>query len=456
MEKRQTYAMFVIVTLACALGSLSQTVMNSMLDGVHQSFGTDEATGQWLTTIYMLTIGMTVPIVSHISKKLEMRSIILLSLAFLVAGSVVSAAASAFPVLIAGRVLQAIGTGITLPIMQTIAMVRFPKGQNATAMGISGIAMGFAPNIGPLIGGALVGTLGWRSFFWMFVGAIAILVVATLLLVKREEAPVADSSLDFPSFLLSVLGFGGVLLGFSNVSSLGLADPSVWVEMLIGVVCIVAFIVRQGRCAHPLISMRIFSSRRYVVAFIAQNCLFASFMGITLILPLFIVNVSGLDSLYSGLAFLPATIIAVAFNPLAGILCDKVGARPVIVCAAAFLSVGAVSMALIDESTPFWLVTLLQSIRAIGVSSLIGPLNSWGLGEMPHEVMVDATSFFTAARQACASFGTALMMIAITLIGASGASVAAGYHVAFGISGLCALVVLVCAVLFVRSGKSSE
>lgn len=452
MEKRQTYTMFAIVTLACALGSLSQTVMNSMLGGVEQTFGTDEATGQWLTTIYMLTIGMTVPVVSHISRKMDTRSIILLSLSFFVAGGVVSAVSPAFEVLLVGRVLQAIGTGITLPIMQTIAMVRFPKGQNATAMGISGIAMGFAPNIGPLIGGALVGALGWRSFFWMFLAAIVVLAVATLLLVKREERPAADSSLDFPSFLLSVIGFGGVLLGFSNVSSLGLADPSVWVEMLVGAACIVAFIVRQLRCANPLISMRIFSSKRYVVAFIMQNCLFASFMGITLILPLFIVNVSGLDSLYSGLAFLPATIIAVAFNPLAGILCDKIGARPVMLFAAICLSVGAVSMAFINESTPFWLVTLLQSIRAVGVSSLIGPINSWGLGEMPHEVMVDATSFFTAVRQACASFGTALMMIAITLIGSG----AFGYQVAFGISGACALVVLVCALLFVRSAKASE
>lgn len=456
MEKRQTYTMFVIVTLACALGSLSQTVMNSMLGGVQQSFGTDEATGQWLTTIYMLTVGMTVPVVSHLSRKMDARTIILVSLAFFIVGGIVSALAPMFAVLIFGRVLQAVGTGITLPVMQTIAMVRFPKGQNATAMGISGIAMGAAPNIGPLIGGALVGTLGWRSFFWMLLAVIAVLFVATLLLVRREDKPSASSVLDFPSFLLSVLGFGGVLLGFSNVSSLGVGDPSVWVEVAIGVACVIAFVLRQVRCANPLISMRIFSSKRYVVAFIIQNCLFASFMGITLVLPLFIVNVSGLDSIHSGLAFLPATAIAVVFNPVAGILCDKVGARPVIVCAAAFLTVGSVSMAFIDESTPFWLLTVLQSIRAIGVSSLIGPINSWGLGEMPHDVMVDATSFFTAVRQACASFGTALMMVAVTLIGATGASAALGYQVAFGISGVCAIAVLVCAVFFVRTGKVSE
>lgn len=325
-DRRRTYIMFAIVTLACAFGSLAQTATNSMLGGVQASFGTDENTGQWLTTIYMLTIGITVPLVTHLSRRFSVRRLILVSLAFTLVGLLVSAVAPTFLALVCGRVLQAIGTGITLPILQTIAMTRFPPGQNATAMGIAGIAMGFAPNIGPLIGGVLVGTLGWRSFFWMLLAAAAALAVATLLLVSRHEHKPQDAHLDFASFLLSTLGFGGLLLGFSNAANMPLAEAAVWLPALVGVVCLVWFIARQRRIEHPLISMDIFGLRTYVVSFVAQNCLFASFMGITLIVPLFVINVMQLTPVDAGLVFLPVTVLAIVFNPLAGILSDKIGA----------------------------------------------------------------------------------------------------------------------------------
>lgn len=445
--------MFAIVTLACAFGSLSQTATNSMLGGVQQSFGTDENTGQWLTTIYMLAIGITVPLVTHLSRKFSLRTLMFIALGFFAAGSIVAAASPDFPVLVLGRVLQAIGTGITLPIMQTIAMTRFPVGQNATAMGIAGIAMGFAPNIGPLIGGVLVGTLGWRSFFWILLACALLLVLATLLFVRRNEHESHDAHLDFASFLLSTLGFGGLLLGFSNAANMPLGEVAVWLPFAIGAVCLVWFVLRQKRIAHPLITMDIFKSRIYVTSFVAQNCLFASFMGITLILPLFVINTMELTPVDAGIVFIPVTIFAIIFNPLAGILCDKIGARPVIIGAACMLSIGACAMAFIDEATPFWLVMVWQAIRGIGVSSLIGPLNSWGMGGLEPRTMIDASAFFTTTRQASASLGTALMMLLLAVCGSTmtvGAAAAFGFHLAFGLSAAFALAVLACAVFFVR------
>ena len=448
--------MFAIVTLACAFGSLSQTATNSMLGGVQESFGTDENTGQWLTTIYMLTIGITVPLVTHLSRKFSLRALIFMSLGFFVAGCVVAGIAPDFLILVLGRVLQAIGTGITLPILQTIAMTRFPAGQNATAMGIAGIAMGFAPNIGPLIGGVLVGSLGWRSFFWILCGCLVLLVLATLLFVKRNEHEAQEAHLDFPSFLLSTLGFGGLLLGFSNAANMPVGEVAVWLPIIIGAICLVWFVLRQKRVQYPLITMDIFKSRTYIISFVAQNCLSASFMGITLILPLFVINTMQLTPVDAGTVFIPVVIFAIIFNPLAGILCDKIGARPVIIGAAVLLSVGAVAMAFIDEATPFWLVMVWQAIRGIGVSSLIGPLNSWGMSGLEPRTMIDGSAFFTTTRQASASVGTAIMMLLLAACGSTvavGAAAAFGFHLAFGLSAAFSLAVLVCAVFFVHDRK---
>lgn len=454
-DRAHTYTLFAIVVLATALGSMTQTVMNSMLGGVEAAFGIEPAVGQWLTTIYMLVLGITVPVVTFLSHKLSVKSLTFLALALFLAGAVVAWAAPSFGVLLAGRVLQAIGSGITLPLLQAIAMTRFPPGQNATAMGIAGIAMGFAPNIGPLIGGALVDSWGWRSFFVLLVAALVLLVAATAAFVHSEGNPARPASLDVASLLLSTLGFGALLLGFSEAASAPLAHPAVWGSVLAGAACLVAFVARQQRIADPLISMGIFRSGRYRVSFVAQNLLFASFMGITLIAPLFVIDLQGGTALEAGMVFIPATVFALLVNPLAGLLADKVGVRPVVVVASLFLAAGAASMAFLDAASPLWLVTLAQTVRGIGVSALIGPLNSWGMSQLPREAMMDGSAFFACCRQACASLGTAVMMLAIS-VGLSAAAMGEAapelaYQAAFSFSAVLSAAVLAIALWKVRS-----
>ena len=449
-DRGHVYALFAIVVLATALGSLTQTVMNSMLEGVDADFGVTAAVGQWLTTAYMLVLGVTVPAVTWLSQRMPMRALVLTALGVFVVGAAVSGAAPCFEVLLGGRVLQAVAAGITLPVLQSIAMTRFPAGQNATAMGIAGIAMGFAPNIGPLIGGALVDSLGWRSFYVILLGILAVLVLATVLLVPRSPAPARDARLDAPSLVLSTLGFGGLLLGFSEASSLGAAHPVVWVSVAVGAACLALFVRRQRRVDDPLIDLRIFDSRRFRASFVAQNLLFASFMGITLIVPLFVQNLQGGTALEAGIVFIPATVAALLFNPLAGFLSDRVGVRRVTVAAAVLLAAGSLAMAFMDAGTPLWLMTLMQTVRGIGVSSLIGPFASWGLSKLPREVVMDGSAFFATARQACASLGTAAMVFLVTAAPSLGVAAAVGYQLAFGLSAALAMGVLAVTALRVR------
>ena len=225
-EKGHTYALFAIVVITCALGSLTQTVMNSMLTEVCDDFAIDAAQGQWVTTIYMLTMGVTVPVVTYLARRFSLKRLVYLALGFYLAGSVAGLFAPVFAVLIAARVLQAIATGITLPLVQSVAMTRFPRERTGTAMGIGGIAMGFAPNIGPLIGGALAGSWGWRSFYIILAGLLAVLWVANAVLVKSHGDHDTRPVFDYPSFVQSTLGFGGLLLGASNAATLPRSAPS--------------------------------------------------------------------------------------------------------------------------------------------------------------------------------------------------------------------------------------
>lgn len=459
-ERGHTYALFTVIVITCALGSLTQTVMNSMLTGVCADFAIDAAVGQWVTTIYMLVMGITVPVVTFLSRRFSIKRLVYLALGFYLAGSVAGFFAPTFVVLVAARVLQAIATGITLPLLQTVAMTRFPREHTGTAMGIGGIAMGFAPNIGPLIGGALAGTWGWRSFYIILAGCLVVLWAATAALVKSHGERDSRAVFDFPSFVQSTLGFGGLLLGASNAASMPLAAPQVWVPLLLAVAFIVVFVRRQRVIANPLICLDIFRSRHYRAAFVAQNCLFASFMGITLILPLFVQGPAGMTALEAGIVFIPATVIALFVNPLAGVLVDRVGPRAVCLVGALFLVAGSASFMFVGADTPLGALTFCQGVRAVGVSALVGPLNSWGLSGLNRGLVMDGSAFFAAARQACASLGTALMMMAVSLVGAGGAAggaadagaalTVAPYQFAFALSTLFALAVLMTAFWKIR------
>ncbi len=448
-ERTQVVVLVAIVILGSCLGNLSQTALNAMFSGIAVDFKVSIGLGQWVTTLYMMVLGITVPVVTFLLRRFTCKQVVMAALVLLFLGALIDALAWSFPLLIVGRVLQAISTGITMPLMQSTIMTSFPPNRQATVMGLAGIALGFAPNIGPTIGGWMVGAAGWRSFFVVLTLCSAVLVVAALLLVVRGQKPHANAKLDVWSFCQSALGFGGLLLGCSNASSYGLENPLVWAPLVCGLVFMILFVRRQRRVDNPLISMSIFESHRYRVGFCGLCLLFSSFMGITLLVPLYIENLWGGTAFQAGIALLPGAITALIFNPLAGFLTDRIGVRPVVLTGATFMAVGACSMVFFDATTPFWVIVVCQSVRAVGVSTLISPLNSWGYSELSAANINDGSSFSTAARQAGASVGTALMVFAITAGPALG-SAALGYEIAFAISAALALATLITALWKVR------
>ncbi len=442
-DRLATYSLFTIVVLTAACGNLSQTAVNAMMTAIVGEFGVGVELGQWLTTAYMLVLGVTVPAVTWMSRRFSARQHVLIGLACLLAGALLCLCAQNFPCMFAGRVLQAVSTGMLLPMMQNIAIASFPPGRQATAMGIGGIAMGFAPNIGPTVGGVMVDAWGWRSFFLLLAVLGLVLMVAALALIRPGQPTDRAARLDACSLALSTLGFGGLLLGLSNASSFAVADAHVWAPAAVGVVCLIAFVIRQRRIASPLISMDIFKNRQYIDGFVVLNCLFASFMGITLVIPLYVEGLLGGTALEAGMVLLPGTAAALVLNPLAGVLTDRFGPRRVCAAGGAALAAGACAMVLLDGDSPLWMAVVFQGVRACGVSALIGPLSQWCLADLPRPLVPHGSSFSIATRQAFASLGTSAMVLLIAVgQGAGGANAAASalpYHLAFGFSALAAL-----------------
>ncbi len=446
-SSKQAIVVFAIVVLASSLGNLSQTGLNSMLVSVCDEFDIAEGVGQWLSTSYMLALGVVVPLSSYFMGRFRMKILVMLSICIFFAGSLIDALALNFAALFVGRVVQAVSAGILLPLVQTIAMTRFPDGRKATAMGIAGIAMGFAPNIGPTIGGAMVDAFGWRSFFWLMAALSVVFALVCHICVRRCDDASFPVGFDGLSFVLCAMGFSGLLMGASDASTFSFSHPLVWAPIVVGAACLAVFARRQHALKNPLVDLGIFENREFVWGFWALNFLFASFMGITLLIPLYIQGLCGGSAMVAGMVLLPGTVAALIANPLAGVLVDKIGPRPVCLVSGVFLAVGACLMVACDASTPTIVVCLMQGIRAMGVSGLIGPLTAWSLSSLRGRQISDGSGFGAAVRQACASIGCAGMVLLACGGMLSGES---AFHAAFALSAVFAVATLAVIVARVR------
>ncbi|MBQ9003496.1 MAG: DHA2 family efflux MFS transporter permease subunit [Eggerthellaceae bacterium] len=446
-----TYALFALVTIGAALGNLSQTGLNAMLPSTMHEFGVEVEAGQWFTTGYMLVLGVAVPIATFLMRRLDDRQYALLSFGLFAAGSLIDFVAPEFFSMLLGRILQAISVGLLIPKNQTIAMTRFPPGRQATAMGIAGIALGFAPSVGPTVGGGMDYAFGWRSFFLLLVGLSTALIVLALLFVKHSGTGDATVRFETLSFILSTLGFGGVLLGLSQASTYGFRSLWVWVPVIVGAVCLVLFARRQRRVEFPLMDLRIFESRSFNYGLLASVFLFACYMGVTLVIPLYVQGVLGGTSLDAGLVTLPTVFTAVLVNPLSGILADKTSPRFSALIFGTFLATGSVLSVFIANDTPLWALSIWQTLRAIGVSGLIGPLLTFSLAGLKGPLVPHGSSASVIIRQVAATFGTAIMVFCVAAADdVFGAASSVPYQIAMVFSAVMAIASLVTIVARVK------
>lgn len=439
-ECKGVYGLFALVTVGSALGNLSQTGLNAMLPAVMADLGVSVADGQWLTTGYMLVMGIAVPVAAFLARKLDNRGYMLLSTGLFAAGSLIDWIAPGFAAMLAGRLVQAVAVGLMVPMLQMVAMTGFPPGRQATAMGVAGIALGFAPNIGPMVGGMMDSAFGWRSFFVLLFAVSAVLCILTLPLVAKASPAEPGARFETLSFIYSALGFGGVLLGLSQASSFGFVSPWFWAPVLVGSVFLVLFCRRQRRIPEPLIDLDIFRSGRFDDGLMASVFLFASYMGVMLVIPLYVQDVAGGTSFDAGLVILPTTFTALAVNPLAGWLADRTSIRTVSLIFGAFLAVGSVLCVFVGDGTPLWLLSVYQTVRAIGVSGLIGPLLTYSLAGLQGPLVPHGSSASVIIRQVAATFGTAIMVLCVSALqgaAATGALAASmPYQAAFAFSAL--------------------
>jgi EmrB/QacA subfamily drug resistance transporter len=353
-------------------------------------------------------------------------------------------------VLFVGRAVEGVATGILMPLVQVVVFTRFPSQRWGTIMGFVGLTFGVAPNLGPTIGGAVTAVWSWRVFF---LGALALSLVAMAAMAKLLASGRAGDgavTMDAPSLLLSILGFGGLLLGVSNAASAGFASAACLAPTAVGAVFVVAFVRREKRVQNPMLNMSVFSDRDFSLGTVMVSLLFCAFIGVALVLPLELQSLHGFDAMQAGMALLPGTVAAFIMAPVGGMLTDRVGARVVCAMGSVLLTVGTVLMLHLSTIDSLGQVMVLQAVRAFGISSLVVPYTTWSVHGLPHEIVADGTSISNAARQIAAAIGTSSMVLLMAGGATDGSVTAAGVDAAMLFSLVLTVAMTVLTFVFVK------
>ena len=406
---RNTAAMIVTLMIGSFAAVLNQTLMISALPTLMREFAVPNSTVQWLTTGFMLTNGIMIPITAFLIETFTTRQLFGYAMGMFFAGSLACALAPSFALLMAGRILQACGAGVLMTLLQTVLFRVYPPERRGQAMGMFGMVIAFAPALGPTISGLLVEWLSWRWMFAILVAIAGVVLVAAWFTVYNVGEPTRPH-IDVLSVVLSTLGFGGVLFGFSDAGKAGWGSMTVLVALAVGVVGLVLLIARQLRLEQPMLDFRIFAIPMFSLCLTISVIGFASFIGIENVLPLYLQNDLGVNALESGLIMMPGGIVMGLLNPVAGRLYDRIGGRPIALIGFTLLTVAAVLLATMNEHTPVWQPALYFTVLLAGSAFSSMPLVTAALNQLPGTRIPHGTAMNNTMRQTSGAMAIALLI----------------------------------------------
>lgn len=392
---------------------LNQTLLATAIPEIMHDLNITENTAQWLQSIFMLVNGIMIPITAFLIETFTTRRLFLASMALFVLGTLLCAIAPNFLVLLSGRVVQAAGAGIMMPLMQTIFLYIFPVEKRGSAMGMVGLIIGFAPAIGPTLSGWVVEHFDWRFLFYIILPiAILDLILAYFLLKNVTEQ--TYPKVDYFSIVLSTLGFGGILYGFSMAGEAGWTSSHVVIGILVGAIALVFFILRQFKLEQPILEFRVFKYNMFTLTTILGSIVFISMIGAAVVLPIYMQNMAHFSPLQSGLMLLPGAIIVGAMSPITGRIFDRVGAKWLAIIGLFIVTVTTFLFTNLSTETTFTFLTIAHAIRMLGVSMVMMPVTTAGLNQLPYRLIPHGTAMNNTIRQVAGSVGTALLVTVMT------------------------------------------
>lgn len=444
--------MLIIIISGAFLSVLNQTIMNTALPSIMAELSVSAPTAQWLISGFTLVNAIIVPISAFLMGKFKTKSLFLSAFGIFFAGSLLAAWGVSFPILLLGRLLQAVCAGIMLPLSMTtlLLIVRYEK--RGSAMGIMTFIVMFAPAIGPVISGVLVDEMGWR-FIFAIMAALSAIILSIAAITMKSYDEKKDVALDIPSVLLCVAGLFGLLYGASM-----LRQPETLivgcVMIVIGGLILAFFSKRQLKLNAPFLQIGVFADKQFRIGVILIMLFSFSLIGATVTMPLYIQNIRGMSATASGIIIMPGAIIGAIVALFSGRLADRIGSRPLVITGIIIVIIGSVGMSFFEMTTPVWAMTLFYCIRSAGLMFANTPINLWAISNLSNERLVHGNAITNTMQQIGNSLGTTIMVSVMSFAASVFGSELLGIKATFYLSVIIAAAAFVLVLLYVKSKKT--
>ncbi|WP_431073663.1 MDR family MFS transporter [Microbacterium phyllosphaerae] len=408
-----------LLLVAAFVAILNETTMGIAIPHLNADLGIPPELGQWLTSAFMLTMAVVIPTTGFILQRFTTRQVFIAAMISFSLGTLVALVAPGFEVLLAGRVIQAAGTGIMMPLLMTTIMNVVPPQSRGRMMGRVGLVISLAPAIGPTLAGAVLETLNWRALFAVIlpIALVSLLIGAKWMTNLGETRKVP---LDVLSIPLAALGFGGIVFGLSQFGGEGGSGEAAGiVALVVGAVALALFVWRQlilQRVDDALLDLRVFRSANFTFSVIIMTILALSMFGTLTLLPQYLQNVAGLNALESGLILLPGSVLMGLLGPIMGRVYDARGTRPLLIPGTILVSAALFYYSTVGEHTVWWVLIIVQAAMSVGLAMSFTPLFSASLGSLQRSLYSHGSAVLNTLQQVGGAAGVAVLTVTYSAI----------------------------------------
>ncbi len=439
-----------VVVAGAFLASLGQSLLTSSIPVLSRTFRVSETTGEWLTTIYILTLGVVSALTACLINRIPTRKLFLGSIFLLMFGCACSLFATNFTILLASRVVQAFGAGVMLPLAQVLVLHLFPHEQHGRAFSTAGLVVAFAPAIGPVLAGVIVEGLGWRGIFYLMLAIATCIWVAGYYFLEDVGRNFPDK-LDVFSALLYGVGFCALMVGITKYSAIKHNPVQFVLPTVAGTVLLVLFTRHSFKVENPLLNLRLFKKRDFTTPFLLVAIAYVASMSGVMLLPLYLQVARGVSETVSGLVMLPGAVAILVSNPISGKVLDAKGPRPPSVGGMMLMVVGTAGFCAFDAHTPLSVVALFYCLRTIGMTFTMMPLTAYCVGGLRGADITHGNAILTSLRQMFGTIGATALVVVTEMASANGSTDVRGVNASFAVQTALFLFGLVLAVKFIKN-----
>jgi EmrB/QacA subfamily drug resistance transporter len=389
---------------------LNQTLLNVALPKIMADLAISTNTAQWLTTGFMLVNGVLIPLSAYLVGRFTTRQLFITAMGLFLVGTIFCAFADSFAILMTGRIIQAAGAGIMMPLMSIVVLTIFKVEERGKAMGTMGIAMIFAPAVGPTLSGWIVEHHSWHVLFYI-IAPFALIALVFGILFMRNVGQLTNPKLNTLGVILSTLGFGGLLFGFSEAGNNGWNNATVIVSLIVGFVAVILFVFKELLFSKtPLLEFRVFKYDMFALTTVINILITMAMYAGMILTPIYMQNILGLSPVKSGLALLPGAILMGIMSPVTGAVFDKIGARWLAVIGLVITAATTWEFGQLTVDTTYTHMVVIYTIRMFGMSLLMMPIQTAGLNQLPQRLNPHGSAMSQTLRTVGGALGTAWLV----------------------------------------------